>query len=93
MTHAVYAPRVPAHPTRTGTARTSPIRLLVVHTSEGGEAPAAAENLAAFIARPRVQNADGSWNLASYHYIADNDRVIPVVPDGFLANAAGGGNQ
>lgn len=83
----VYAPRVPAHSTRTGVKRTTPILYLVVHTSEGGETLPAAEQLAAYIATPRTAD-----NLASYHYIADTDRVIPVVPDNYIAYAAGGGN-
>jgi hypothetical protein len=88
MTLAVYAQRISAHPTRTGRARTAPIRILVIHTSEGGELPSSAEGLARYIASPAVPG-----NLASYHYIADNDRVIPIVPDGYQAHAAGGGNS
>jgi N-acetyl-anhydromuramyl-L-alanine amidase AmpD len=88
MTHATYASRVSAHPSRTGGARTQPVRWLVIHTSEGNELPSGAENLAAFISRPAT-----SGNVASYHYIADNDKVIPIVPDDRQAYAASGGNN
>lgn len=84
-----YAPRVAAHPTRTGAKRaTSPIRLLVVHTSEGAELDISAEALAKFIATPRT-----ATNLASYHYIADWNRVIPIVPDDYVAYANAGANS
>lgn len=86
---ATYAPRVAAHPTRTGVKRdVGIIRLLVVHTSEGGEGDLSAEGLARFIATPRT-----ATNLASYHYIADHDRVIPIVPDDHVAYANAGANH
>ena len=85
---ATYAQRMSANPTRTGAHRgTDGIRWLVIHTSEGGEGLTSAENLAAFIQTPRT-----STNLASYHYIFDTDRIIPIVPDAWIAYAAGGGN-
>lgn len=89
MTFATYAPRVTAHPTRTGAQRdTKALRLLVIHTSEGSELPTSAENLAAYIATPRTDT-----NLASYNYVADTDQVIPVVPDNFVAYAQAGANS
>lgn len=88
MTFATYAPRVPAHPTRTGARRTLTPRLLVVHTSEGGEGPTSAEGLAGFIASPAT-----SGNVASYHYIADHERIIPIVPDDYVAYANAGANH
>jgi N-acetyl-anhydromuramyl-L-alanine amidase AmpD len=85
---ATYAQRMSANPTRTGAHRgTDGIRWLVIHTSEGGEGLTSAESLAAFIQTPRT-----STNLASYHYIFDTDRIIPIVPDAWIAYAAGGGN-
>lgn len=88
-TFTTYAPRVAAHPTRTGAYRgTAGIRLLIVHTSEGGELSTSAEALAGFISTPRT-----STNLASYHYIADTDRVIPIVPDDYVAYANAGANH
>lgn len=84
-----YAPRVSAHPTRIGARRDiATIRVLVVHTSEGGETATAAEGLARFISTPRTET-----NLASYHYIADHDQVIPVVPDNYVAYANAGANH
>lgn len=59
-----------------------------MHTSEGGEGTSAAENLASFTASPRT-----SSNLASYHAIADTDKVILTVPDNRQAYSAGGGNR
>lgn len=89
MMFTTYAPRVAANPTRTGVQRdTSAIRLLVVHTSEGSENTTSAEALASFIATPRT-----STNLASYHYVADTDDVIPIVPDNFVAFANAGANS
>lgn len=84
-----------AHPTRQGPWRgTGNIVGIIVHTSEGGEGPISAENLAAFTASPRTYNPDGTVaNLASYHAIADTDKVILTVPDGGWAYAAGGGNR
>jgi hypothetical protein len=82
-----YSARYPANPTRVGVRRTNRPNLLVVHTSEGGELAVSAEALARFIQTPRT-----ATNLASYHYITDTESVIPVVPDGFVAYAAAGGN-
>lgn len=83
-----YASRVGAHPTRYGSARAMPPRLLVVHTSEGAENGTSAEALAAYIATPRTAD-----NVASYHYVADWDRVIPSVPDILTAYANAGAND
>jgi hypothetical protein len=85
----VITTTVLAHPTRTGLVRsTAQIVGICVHTSEGGEGPNSAENLAAFTASPRTAS-----NLASYHAIADTDKVILTVPDGRQAYSAGGGNR
>lgn len=93
-----YAPRVPVHPERYGATRTNPLRLLVIHDSEGAESETAAEALAAAFARPGDRWVDeddhsrGKYG-ASYHYVFDTDDVIPVVPENVVAYAAGGANN
>lgn len=92
---ATYAPAVTVHPDRYGPTKTKgPDLWLVVHTSEGGEGPDAAERLAAFMTYPGDRlNADGARYGASYHAVADGDRtVIPATPVDVVAYAAGGGN-
>lgn len=83
-----------AHPERYGTkGRVIPPRLAVLHTSEGGEGEASAEQLVSFIMRPPTVYPDGRRNVASYHDVADTDRVIPVVEHHFVAYSAPGANH
>ncbi len=92
----VYGPRCQVHPDRTGAARaTAGLRLIVVHTSEGGEGPSSAENLCTFMTLPgdRTDPVDGSKFGASYHYVTDTDRVFPAVPDNVVAYSAAGANN
>lgn len=87
MIVGTYAPRVPVHPTRHGPRRTVPILWAVLHTSEGWETGDSAEQLGEFMGRPAT-----ATNVASYHDVADTDRIIPAVPHDVVAYAAGGGN-
>lgn len=91
----VYGPRCNVHPDRDGVVKTQgPNRLLVVHTSEGSEGPNSAENLCGYLQSPGDQTSStGSVFGASYHYITDTDRVLPVVPDNVVAYAAAGANH
>ncbi len=92
----MYGPRCQVHPDRTGATRPlTGLRLIVVHTSEGGEGPSSAENLCSFMTLPgdRTDPADGSKFGASYHYVTDTDRVLPAVPDDVVAYAAAGANK
>lgn len=91
----VYGPRCNVHPDRTGAIRQPPYRLLVVHTSEGSEGNASAENLCSYMALPgdRIDPTDGSRFGASYHYVTDTDRVLPATPDNVVAYAAAGANN
>lgn len=73
-----------------------PNRLLVVHTSEGGETANAAENLCSFMGTKgdRLNTATGNWYGASYHYVTDTDEsLIPAVWDNVVAFAAAGANN
>jgi hypothetical protein len=89
MTYGTYGTHLPPHPTRQGVVRdVGRIRGVCVHTSEGGESGTSAEALSGFISSPRTSN-----NLASYHAIADTDRIILEVPDHIVAYAAAGGNN
>lgn len=96
MAFTTYAKRCPAHPTRCGAKRdVGGIRLLVIHTSEGAELPTSAEALARFIGTPKTVDplTGKTINVASYHYIADTDCVMPVVPDDCVAFANAGANH
>ncbi len=92
----MYGPRCQVHPDRTGATRPlAGLRLIVVHTSEGGEGPASAENLCTFMTLPgdRTDPLDGSKFGASYHYVTDLERVFPATPDNVVAYAAAGANN
>lgn len=92
-----FKPRVYVHPDRYGPAKTlGANRLLVVHTSEGGETANAAENLCGFLATKgdHFNGATGNWFGASYQYITDTDEgVFPATGDGVVAYAAAGANH
>lgn len=91
----VYGQRINVHPDRYGATKSARNRLLVVHTSEGGEGLASAESLGAFMTLPgdRIDPTDGSRFGASYQYVTDTDRVLPATPDNVVAYAAAGGNN
>jgi hypothetical protein len=89
-------PRVTPHPDRASGALTAP-RVIVVHTTEGGEGLASAEGLAGFCAGPKtpIFNQKGErtgTNVASYHWVCDADSVIPLAPENVIANHAAGAN-
>lgn len=94
MTHAKYRRRIPVHEDRTGARKSTPNRLIVLHTSEGGETGAAAANLAGFLTRPgdRTTSAGGRFG-ASYHVVLDVESAIPAVPYDVVAYAAAGANH
>lgn len=95
MSIATYTSPLEAHPDRTGATKSGRNRLIVVHTSEGGEGPSSARNLAAFIASPGDRPSPGGGRYgAAYHYVADLDRTaIPCVPHDVVAYAAAGANH
>ncbi|WP_425955764.1 peptidoglycan recognition protein family protein [Xylanimonas sp. McL0601] len=64
--------------------RISPIRLVVLHTTESGEISAGAEANASFFSRPATN--------ASSHIVVDNDSEVRCVPDADTAFAAPGAN-
>lgn len=83
------------HPDRYGNFKSNANRLIVFHTSEGGESATAAENLAAYLSSPgdQIDPSDGSRFGASYHFITDTDRVLPAVPVIVVAYSAAGANH
>lgn len=91
-----FKPRVYVHPDRYGAVKTlGPNRLLVVHTSEGGETATAAEGLCSFMGMQGDRfNADGSRYGASYQGVTDTDEgIYPATPDNVVAYAAAGANH
>lgn len=64
--------------------RKRPLRLLVVHTTESGEQPGTAANVAAWFSRPTTR--------ASAHYVVDARDLIQCVAEGDTAWAAPGAN-
>lgn len=94
VTAATYAPPVTAHPDRVGPVKTAgPNKLIVIHTSEGSEGPLSATNLAKFIASPGDRGVEPNRYGASYHYVTDITRAIPIVPHNRVAYAAAGANH
>jgi hypothetical protein len=92
--HATYAPRCYVHPDRYGNTKTSTNRLLVVHTSEGGELGTSAEALCSYMGQPGDRsNPDGSKYGASYQYVIDTDVIRPAALDTVVAYAAAGANH
>lgn len=92
----VFAPRAFVHDDRYGSVRdTSLLRLVVLHTTEGGEGLDSAEQLAQFVGRPKtVDPTTGKTiNQASYHYVLDTNQVIPLVPENVVAYSAPGANN
>lgn len=90
-----FAPAVYVHPDRHGVTRSGRLRLIVLHTTEGGEGDTRPEQLAAAVGQPATRDAKGAIiNQASYHYVADTDqRVVPLVPEGMVAYSAPGANN
>lgn len=60
----------------------------MLHTSEGGEGPTNAENLASFIRSP-----SSPGNVASYHLITDTDRVLRIMDDTKRSHGGAGAND
>jgi len=87
LSYATYGPRTNVHPTRHGTRKTTQNKLIVLHTSEGGEMPSSAEALSRFMETPRT-----ATNLASYNAVFDTNQVLLAVPYDVVPYAAGGGN-
>lgn len=89
-----FNPRIYVHPDRIGPLKTGRNRLIVIHTSEGGEGPTWAESLNAFMAQPGDRISDsGNRYGASYQYVTDTDGgVWPAVRDDTFAYAAAGAN-
>lgn len=90
-------PRVTPHPDRAN-GRLSAPRVIVVHTTEGGEGLNSAEGLAGFCAGPKspIFNKQGErtgTNVAAYHWVCDADSVIPLAPEDVIANHAAGSNR
>ena len=89
MTFATYTWAGPAGPGRGGTRdRSGPTLWVVLHTSEGGEGPTNAENLASFIRSP-----SSPGNVASYHLITDTDRVLRIMDDTKRSHGGAGAND
>lgn len=97
MTHALYTSRTKVHPDRTGAQKSGPNRLIVVHTSEGGEGPSSAENLAAYMTRPGDRpspSRPGGMYGSSYQFVTDTDlTAIPCTPLDVVSYSAGGANH
>lgn len=70
------------------------LRLIVLHTTEGGEGGSSAEQLASFVGRPgdRLTESGGRYG-SSYNFVLDTDRVIPLVPVDRVAYSAAGANH
>lgn len=94
MSRCTYS-STPIHPDRLGGVR-DPAAVLwtVLHTTEGGEGDASAEQLAGFLGRPGDRTtSSGSRYGSSYHAIADTGlHVIRAVPDYRVAFSAPGAN-
>jgi hypothetical protein len=89
MPFAQYVYAGPAGPGRGGTRnRSGATKWVVLHTSEGGEGPTSAENLAAFIRTPSSGD-----NVASYHLVTDTDRVLRIMADELRCNGGAGAND
>lgn len=93
----IYAARCHVHPDRFGAVKTNANRLLVIHTSEGGETGTSAESLCSFMTTAGDRLVEGSnpprYYGASYQYDIDWDRIIPAVFDDVVAYAAAGANH
>jgi len=90
-------PRVTPHPDR-ASGGLAAVRVIVVHTTEGGEGIDSAEGLAQFCAGPKtpIFNKKGErtgTNVAAYHWVCDADSVIPLAPENVIANHAAGANR
>ena len=86
------------HPDRTDGPLVGVPRVIVVHTTEGGEGLASAEGLANFCAGPKspILNNKGErvgTNVAAYHWVCDADSVVPLAPENVIANHAAGANR
>lgn len=85
----VYRPRAFVHDERMGAVKSRPNRLMVLHTTEGGEGTDSAEQLAAFCGLPGDKtSSSGSKYGASYQYVLDTDSVIPLVPENVVSYSA-----
>lgn len=89
----VYGPRINVHPDRYGARKTNPNRLLVIHTSEGSEGQASAENLGAYMTMPGDRPGSNGPYGSSYQYVTDTDRVLPATPDDVVSYSAAGANH
>ena len=91
----VFAPRVTAHAERIGSRKPRRNTLIVLHTTEGGEGPTKAEDLASQCTKKGDRpKKDGSGMFgSSYQYVVDTDRVIPIVPEDFVSFSARGAND
>lgn len=90
-----YGPRVNVHPDRRGATKNVKNRLLVLHTSEGGETTGSAEALGRFMEQPgdRISETTGKRYGASYQYVTDTDRVLPATRDNVVSYSAAGANH
>jgi len=87
LSYATYGPRTVVHETRHGPRKTTVNRLIVLHTSEGGELTNSAEALSRFMETPATKS-----NVASYNAVFDTNQVLLAVPYDVVPYAAGGGN-
>lgn len=96
MAFASYTYAGPAGKDRGGTRnRTGPTLWAVLHTSQGGEGPVSAENLASFIRSPATRNpvTGKIINQASYTLVTDTDRVLRIMDDALRCHGAAGAND
>lgn len=88
-----YGPRVNVHPDRYGAVKNVENRLIVLHTSEGGETTGSAEALGRFMEQPGDRIGINGPYGASYQAVFDTDRVLPATRDNIVAFAAAGANH
>lgn len=95
----IVAPRTFVHKDRFGSIKTmGPNRLIVLHTTEGGEGASSAEQLCQFLAAPGDRwvapndHSQGKFG-SSYTWVLDTDRVIPAVPENVVSYSAPGANN
>lgn len=85
----VFGPRAIVHDDRYGAIKARPNRLIVLHTTEGGEGLASAEQLAMFTTLPGDRpNGHGGMFGSSYQYVTDTWRIIPLVPENVVSYSA-----
>lgn len=92
--YARYTERVKVHADRYGPRKSGRNRLIVIHTSEGGEGPTAAANLAHYQTLPGDRPGTSGPYGSSYQYVTDTDlTAIPCTPDDVVSYSSAGANH